>query len=304
MQDGDVFLGLDLSAHLFPSATEELKKFRLAGARVYFVVYDIIPLLHPQFTVAGMTAAFEVWLQSLAQEADGLVCISAAVADDVKAWLTTHAKACILPSVTHFHLGADIENSAPSKGLPEDATAVLEKIKRKPSFLMVGTIEPRKAQAQALAAFEQLWRDGVPVQLVLVGKEGWLMEDFCQKIRAHTEFGHRLLWLESISDEFLEPVYGAASCLLAASEAEGFGLPLIEAAQHRLPIMARDIAVFREVAGEHASYFSGQQPEALASAISDWLALNRTGGAPSSSSMPWLTWQQSTKRLLDIVLKA
>jgi hypothetical protein len=32
--------------------------------------------------------------------------------------------------------------------------------------------------------------------------------------------------------------------------------------------------------------------------------LYRAGGAPSSSSMPWLTWQQSTRRLLDIVLKA
>jgi glycosyltransferase involved in cell wall biosynthesis len=304
VEDGDVFLGLDLSAHLFPKATAELKKFRLAGARVYFVVYDIIPLLYPQFTVAGMTAAFEVWLQSLAQEADGLVCISAAVADDVKAWLAKHAKTCVLPAVLHFHLGADIESSAPSMGLPENAPALLEKIKQQPSFLMVGTIEPRKAQAQALAAFEQLWREGVTVQLVLVGKEGWLMEEFCQKVRAHPEFGHRLLWLEGISDEFLEQVYAASSCLLAASEAEGFGLPLIEAAQHRLPIMARDIGVFREVAGAHASYFSGLQPENLARAIDAWLALYRAGDAPSSSSMPWLTWQQSTRRLLDIVLKA
>ena len=130
------------------------------------------------------------------------------------------------------------------------------------------------------------------------------MEDFCQKVRAHPEFGHRLLWLEGISDEFLEKIYAAASGLIAASEAEGFGLPLIEAAQHRLPIMARDIEVFREVAGDHATYFSGQEPEALASAISAWLVLLRAGGAPSSSSMPWLTWQQSTQRLLNIVLRA
>ena len=130
------------------------------------------------------------------------------------------------------------------------------------------------------------------------------MKDFCQKVRAHPELGHKLLWLEGVSDEFLEKVYAAASCLLAASEAEGFGLPLIEAAQHHLPIMARDIGVFREVAGAHATYFSGLQPENLAKAIGAWLALHRAGGAPSSSSMPWLTWQQSTQHLLDIVIKA
>ncbi|MCW2313984.1 FkbM family methyltransferase [Rhodoferax antarcticus] len=299
---GDVFLGLDLSAHLFPQAEAELRKFRLAGAKVYFVVYDIIPLLHPQFTVAGISDAFEVWLQSLAREADGLLCISAAVAEEVRAWLNQHAEARVLPEVRHFHLGADIENSSPSTGLPADAAAVLEKISRQPSFLMVGTVEPRKAQAQALAAFEQLWREGVPAHLVLIGKEGWMMEDFSRKVRAHPEFGQRLFWLEGISDEFLEQVYGAASCLIAASEAEGFGLPLIEAVQHRLPIIARDIPVFREVAGRHAYYFSGQQPETLAEAIRNWLALHQAGRAPQSSSMPWLTWQQSTKSLLDIVL--
>lgn len=296
---GDVFLGLDLSAHLFPRAEAELRKFRLAGARVYFVVYDIIPLLLPQFTVAGISDAFEVWLQSLAREADGLLCISAAVAEEVRAWLNEHAEARVLPEVRHFHLGADIENSSPSAGVPADAAAVLEKINRQPSFLMVGTVEPRKAQAQALAAFEQLWREGVPVHLVLIGKEGWMMEDFSRKVRAHPEFGQRLFWLEGISDEFLEQVYGAATCLIAASEAEGFGLPLIEAAQHGLPIIARDIPVFREVAGRHAYYFSGQQPETLAKAIGSWLALHRAGHAPQSSSMPWLTWQQSTKSLLE-----
>ncbi|WP_114971915.1 FkbM family methyltransferase [Rhodoferax ferrireducens] len=302
VRPGDVFLGLDLSAHLFPQAEAELRKFRQAGAKVYFVVYDIIPLLHPQFTVAGISDAFEVWLQSLAREADGLLCISAAVADEVRAWLNEHAQARVLPEVSHFHLGADIENSSPSTGIPADAVAVLEKISRQPSFLMVGTVEPRKAQPQALAAFEQLWREGVPAHLVLVGKEGWMMEDFSRKVRAHPEFGQRLFWLEGISDEFLEQVYGAATCLIAASEAEGFGLPLIEAVQHGLPIIARDIPVFREVAGGHAYYFSGQQSETLAKAIRGWLALHQAGRAPQSSSMPWLTWQQSTKSLLDIVL--
>jgi len=36
----------------------------------------------------------------------------------------------------------------------------------------------------------------------------------------------RLFWLEGISDEYLEKVYAASSCLIAASEGEGFGLPL------------------------------------------------------------------------------
>ena len=47
---------------------------------------------------------------------------------------------------------------------------------------------------------------------------------------------------------------------LVASEGEGFGLPLIEAARHKPPIIARDIAVFREVANGHVLYFAGREP--------------------------------------------
>ena len=91
--------------------------------------------------------------------------------------------------------------------------------------------------------------------------------------------------------------------MLAPSEAEGFGLPLIEAARHKLPILARDIPVFREVAGDHAAYFSGNNPQDLATAVGGWLALFKSGRHPRSDAMPWSTWQQSTQRLLDVVMQ-
>ena len=58
-----------------------------------------------------------------------------------------------------------------------------------------------------------------------------------------------------------------SSSLIAASECEGFGLPLIEAARQGLPVIARDIPVFREVAGDHAFYYSAGRPEELADAL-------------------------------------
>ena len=121
-------------------------------------------------------------------------------------------------------------------------------------------------------------------------------------IRHHPQLGKRLFWLEGISDEYLEKIYAASTCLIAASEGEGFGLPLIEAAQHRLPIIARDIPVFREVAGEHAHYFSGMEPSNLAVAIKRWIELYRSGEHPRSDDMPWLTWKESTERLKNIIL--
>ena len=116
-------------------------------------------------------------------------------------------------------------------------------------------------------------------------------------LRTHPELFKRLFWLEGISDEFLEKVYAASSCLIAASYGEGFGLPLIEAAQKNIPIVARDIAVFREVAGEYAHYFTANNAEEFASAMLTWLKLYDQNQHTLSNEMPWLNWQQSAENL-------
>ena len=76
---------------------------------------------------------------------------------------------------------------------------------------------------------------------------------------------------------------------------------MIEAAQHGLPIIARDIPVFREVAGESAYYFSGEDPQVLANALQSWLSLG--DAVPASTGITPLTWHQSSRQLLDVVLK-
>jgi len=168
---------------------------------------------------------------------------------------------------------------------------------------MVGTLEPRKGHVQVLEAFEQLWQAGHGVNLVIVGKQGWGVESFVERLCAHPELNKRLFWLEGISDEYLEKVYAASTCLIAASYGEGFGLPLIEAAQHKLPTIARDIPVFREVAGEHAYYFDGKSPDALAQSIKAWLTLHGADLHPKSNDMPWLTWKQSARQLFENIVQ-
>ena len=79
-------------------------------------------------------------------------------------------------------------------------------------------------------------------------------------------------------------------------------MPLIEAAQHKLPIIARDIPVFREVAAEHAYYFEAPTADGFALSIKNWLSLYLKGKHPKSDGMPWLTWNESARRLRDIVL--
>lgn len=301
--NGDIFLGLDLQPQVVPQQTEFYAHLKRIGVQVYFVVYDLLPVLVPHTFPNGATATFTTWLNTIAQ-ADGLLCISRAVADEMINWLDAYGQTRLRPlKLGWFHLGAKVTGSIPGQKLPTDANQILSALTKRPTFVMVGTIEPCKGQIQTLAAFECLWKQGSDVNLVLVGKQGWMVDKFVDSIRIYPEFNQRLFWLEGIRDEYLEKIYASSTCLIAASEGEGFGLPLIEAAQHKLPIIARDIPVFREVAGECAYYFSGVTPTALADSVSKWLKLHQAGQSPQSYKMPWLTWKQSTQNLLDVILK-
>ncbi|MBB3102473.1 glycosyltransferase [Azomonas macrocytogenes] len=298
---GDVFLGLDLQPEVASVQREVYQAMRRQGVSVRFIVYDLLLLQLPHCFPEGLTQALENWLQIIT-ESDGAICISKAVANELKAWLQTHEVVRERKfSVNWFHLGGDLSRSAPTAGLPTGASKVLTSLRSRPTFLLVGTIEPRKGHSQALAAFEYLWARDTNANLVIVGKQGWMVEKLTQKLCSHPECNQRLFWLDGISDEYLEKTYAASTCLIAASEGEGFGLPLIEAAQHKLPIIARDIPVFREVAGEHAYYFEGRTAEELATAIEDWLRLYEKGQHPTSGTMPWLTWKESAEQLKHVL---
>jgi Glycosyl transferases group 1 len=151
-----------------------------------------------------------------------------------------------------------------------------------------------------IAAMERLWESEIDENWVIVGKLGWNMDDLAERMRRHKEYQHRLLWLGGVSDEMLDLLYRKSTALIAASECEGFGLPIIEAAQYGLPIIARDIPIFREVAGEHAFYFDGSSAEPLANALRTWLTLGNN--VPKSDSIKPFTWQQSSQELVDIVM--
>ena len=295
----DIYLGLDLNPVLVSTQQAMFQHWLALGVHVYFVVYDLLLVHRPDWAPAEASIAINNWLKSVAQVATGLICISEAVANEVRTWLLQHPPSRRAgPRISSFHLGADVESSSPTKGLPENAAHILQVLNDRPSFLTVGTLEPRKGHAQMLAAFEQLWAQGVDVNLVFIGKKGWMMETLVNRLQRHAELGKRLIWLDGISDEFLEKVYAASDCLIAGSEGEGFGLPLIEAARHKLPLIARDLPVFREVAGPHAHYFSGLEAESLASAVLDWRALQDKGLAPDSAHIPFLTWSASARQLL------
>lgn len=298
-QNGDIFLGLDLAANLLPRHHAQLLGWKRKGVKVHVMVYDLLPLQHPQWFSTKTTRNFQRWIRLLAVYADNAICISESVRCEFSTWMNgkfgLHAN--VLPTST-IVLGADIAASAPSGGLPVDGEFLLARLRSTPAVLMVGTLEPRKGYDQALAAFELLWdQNSIAPVLIILGRPGWKTEALQATLRNHAQAGKKLIWLEDASDEFLSRLYGACKGVLSASRAEGFGLPLIEAALHGKPILARDISVFREVQVNGISYFNGDTPAGLAIAITDWLKQSKVM-PPSQYPLSLPTWQLSAKQLI------
>ncbi|OJY85969.1 MAG: hypothetical protein BGP23_04730 [Lysobacterales bacterium 66-474] len=302
VSDGDVFLGLDLAPHIVPGCERALLRMRRQGVRIHFVLYDMLAALHPEWFPEDLVGWLDQWRRSVARVSNSVVAISRAVAGEFSHWLERARPARSEPlEIAWFHLGSDIESSKPTTGTRAETARALARWRKRRVFLMVGTVEARKGYAQALDAFEMLWSQGSQACLAIVGKPGWHTEALVGRLRGHPESGRRLFWFEALSDEALGSVYAASSVLLAASFGEGFGLPLIEAARHRIPVLARNLPVFHEVAGEAVVYFDAANATELVRAISDWEIRAQQGRLPDVPTPTPLTWRQSTHQLLDVI---
>ncbi|KUJ86895.1 MAG: glycosyl transferase, group 1 [Halomonas sp. 54_146] len=301
--NGDIFLGLDLYAAGIQAQCSYLESLRDRGVQVVFVVHDLLPITHPHWFPPQEEQAFENWLNCITRF-DGAICVSQTTADELSKWMASRNVQRHRPyQIGVAHNGADIRQSVPTMGLPDDAEEMLTTIRSKPSFLMVGTVEPRKGVTQVLDAFELLWQHDHDINLVIVGKRGWNIEELAERLDQHKEKHQRLFWLQGISDEYLERVYADSTCLIAASEGEGFGLPLIEAAQHGIPILARDIPVFREVAGDYAEYFNEQSPLETSNKLIRWLSDYKDKNIKPSKGMPYKSWNSTAKKYIKLLLK-
>jgi len=243
-----------------PEDYPRVDSLRQKGVRTYAMLYDILPLLMPQYFEKKTVTEFKGYLADMLADYDGIITDSRTVADEMLAYVSGHPEVHSNRSIKagFIHLGG---NSVSERKSNDPVPGEVVDFFKGTTYLMVGTVEPRKGHACALSQFEKLWEKGTDVKLCIIGHAGWNMNDFIQGMRAHREHGKRLLFIEAASDSVLNYAYEHATALIQASAGEGFGLPLIEAGEYDLPVICSDIPVFHEVAGEHATYFNRDSDE-------------------------------------------
>lgn len=300
VEEGDQLLLLDSSWHAdFFDLAERLKG---QGVGVVSVIYDLIPLTHPQFCDAGLVKVFDRWFDWVSRTADGFMAISQTVSDQVVAELQARLGAAEAARRWHgyFHLGSELDLNRPAAELHKGVRRMFEQ--QAPVYLMVSTVEPRKNHVYLLDAFELLWADGIDVRLCIIGKIGWKCEALVERIRRHPQHGKRLFMFNDVNDKSLEFAYSNARALVFPSHAEGFGLPLVEAMQRGLPVMASDIPVFREVGQDFMAYFDLHDPGSLVERVKAFELSGHFPAARAVDHWKWIDWEAAADQLVTRAL--
>jgi glycosyltransferase involved in cell wall biosynthesis len=300
---GDILLLLDSSwpVPIWPA----VRNFKSRGGKVVGVIYDLIPITHTHTCVAELTVAFKNWIDAHLRYSDCFVGISRSVARELAEYQETakpaRARIRRVP-IGHFHLGSELDFATEGDPIREKVTAIFDSPRH--VFIMVGSIEPRKNHRFVLDAFERFWRRGGEGSLLIIGRYGWKTDDFIERVTTHRERERQLHLLRDANDSELAYAYQNASALVIASEAEGFGLPVVEAFQRGLPVLCSDIPVFREIADGRATFFDLSDPERLAEVLAAFCAHRDAAARTTRMPQPWLTWRESTEQLFAAFLHA
>jgi glycosyltransferase involved in cell wall biosynthesis len=297
---GDIFFGLDLGAHILPVRANQLLNWRRQGCRLTVMMFDLLPVHHPEWFSEKLSINFRRWLDFVGRNADDVICISHSVASAFHAWMAGVGRPDPPPSLHIVRLGSDLDASVPSSGLTAHEARVLDQWKGRTFFLSVGTIEPRKGHSVLLDAMEVAWQREPELRLIIVGQPGWHTETLQQRMTALAAGNSRFLWFANSSDEMLARLYEQCSGVVAASLDEGFGLPIQEALSHGCPVLARDIPVFRELASPGLNYFSSDQPAAFANDLLKFLARNPRPISREPAG-PQHRWEDCAREILALL---
>ncbi len=244
-----------------PSA---LARLRAAGLRIGVLIYDLIPLTHPEHTSEGTVAAFRQGLE----EGAGLWDFALTISEFTARELGRQLAAIEAPPIPIRPVPLAHRISPPDKPDAEAFPEAVRDLRGQDYILCVGTIESRKNHLALFQAWQILLREGFePPPLVLVGRPGWRVTDLMEQLEATRFLGGRVRLVHGVSDPELEGLYRGCLFTIFPSFTEGWGLPVGESlALGKLCLAALEGAT-PEAAGGFAEPIDAYSPRDIATRV-------------------------------------
>lgn len=259
-------IGIDVPVELLARAKADIALYpnfvaqpSLFGTKSFAVLHDLSFITHPQYASERNRRDLERFVPKTLKRCSGIITVSEA---SKKTIIKTYKYPANKILVTPIPPEAKYEISE------SESKKIVEKFDiSKPYVLFLGTLEPRKNLIGLLEAYESSTELHQKYSLVLAGGMDWKFETIKQKIEAMQQTGLSVVHCGYVSLAERAALYQEASVFTLPSHEEGFGMPILEAMQYKVPVAVSDISVFHEVAGNAALYFDQTNKDSIAATL-------------------------------------
>ena len=242
-----------------------------SGAKKVTTVHDLAPFLYSQETSSQIISVHTARMKWVVKECDAIICVSRNTESDLHhLFPSTVSRTIVIPE------------ALPSRFLLKPACY---KMKAKSYLLAIGTRQPRKNILRLISAFLKY---SPTEKLVIIGENSLSLSQ------------PSITFTGYVSDQSLVNYLANAVCFIYPSIYEGFGLPILGAFHHKIPVACSDIPVFHETAGTAALYFDPLSEKSIAAGISDAINSKTKLVKLGTRQLNKYSWQKTAEETMKV----
>lgn len=273
---------------------QQLPAIRPRQTKTIAVIHDLAYHYYPEQYQYKDWLLLNIFGSLAIHEADALICVSQATADDVAKFYGR------TKNVHVVHHGVDHERFTPHEGPASDKLIQTYPVLTKPYILYLGQIQPRKNLIRLMDAFETIASTMPDMQLVIAGGHGWHKKPIVAAADA-SPVRDRIHMLGKVDDALLPDLYAHASVFVLPSLYEGFGIPVLEAMACGAPVVTSDTSSMPEIAGDAAVLVNPSSVDDIARGIREAYSMRESLREKGIAQAQQFTWETTARKTLDVI---
>jgi glycosyltransferase involved in cell wall biosynthesis len=264
------------------------------------VIHDINFLHHPQDSKWLTAKYYNYYFPKFAKEATRIATVSEYSKHDIaKNYNINEAKIDVVYNGINSFFN-------PLNDLTKQQTK-LKYTAGKDYFINVGSLHPRKNIPNLIRAFSLFKKESnSDLKLILAGPNYWGISEV-HKVIDETNLKDDVIFTGRLADEELNLVLGSAIALTFVPYYEGFGIPLVEAMQAKVPIITSNVTSMPEIAGDAALFINPLEVNEIKNAMLQLFKkpeLRADLISKGNSQKQKFSWEKSADLLWQSVLKS
>ena len=228
-----------------------LLPFRIKGMCNVVNVHDMSAYAYSKFASTKTNITHKLFLRPTCEKSDTILAISNNGAKEIVKYFpkVKEKVQTIYIGKKMFENGLDANEGVCSEYLEELGLVA------KDYLLFVGTLSPRKNANVIIDSYFEYRKKGGKKKLVLAGNIATKCINI-KKVIEQNRYGKDVVIAGYITDQQKRILYYHAAMLLFPSRLEGFGFPILEGMQAKIPVITSNCSCMPEIAGDAAVYLN------------------------------------------------